>query len=252
MKASCASCRRSSAPSSAARSISLRWRRPRRAARQQIIELPQPQFLRQPGSPAAVVAGSCQAQGSRVLVQSGHDLSKVWRPGIGLSAVSPHYLLIRRRRVSANFGRFRGPYRHCRMFPGPEFETAGSRPPAGYGRDKTLFTKNLHGSVTFTEPRRKSMTAPALAARSPDAEQAASAAANWLRIGQEHYSRRPQRRCHRRLSMRTRCSRSRTRRTAYPIDDDFGIAFPSRQRLDGAGRSRAGRRQLQGCIAVGA
>ena len=67
------------------------------------------------------------------------------------------------------------------------FETAGSRPPAGYGRDKTLFTKNLHGSVTFTEPRRKSMTAPALAARSP-AEQAPSAAANWLRIGQGHYS----------------------------------------------------------------
>ena len=32
------------------------------------------------------------------------------------------------------------------------------------------------------------MTAPALAVRNPDAEQAASAAANWLRIGQEHYS----------------------------------------------------------------
>ena len=49
------------------------------------------------------------------------------------------------------------------MFPGPMFETAGSRPPAGRDRDKTLFTNNLHGSVTFTEPRRKSMTAIALA-----------------------------------------------------------------------------------------
>jgi tetratricopeptide (TPR) repeat protein len=58
---------------------------------------------------------------------------------------------------------------------------------ASYGRDKTLFTNNLHGSVTFTEPRRNSMTAPASAARRPDAEQAAPAAANWLRIGQEHY-----------------------------------------------------------------
>jgi tetratricopeptide (TPR) repeat protein len=61
------------------------------------------------------------------------------------------------------------------------------RPEARHDRDKTLFTKNLHGSVTVTEPRRKSMTTPALAARSPAAEQAASAAANWLRIGQEHY-----------------------------------------------------------------
>ncbi len=68
------------------------------------------------------------------------------------------------------------------MFPGPMFETAGSRPPAGRDRDKTLFTNNLHGSVTFTEPRRKSMTAIALAA-----EQAPTGAANWLRIGQEHY-----------------------------------------------------------------
>jgi tetratricopeptide (TPR) repeat protein len=51
-----------------------------------------------------------------------------------------------------------------------------------------LFTKNLHGSVTFTDTRRKSMTVSALAGSSPGAEPVASSAAHWLRIGQEHYA----------------------------------------------------------------
>jgi tetratricopeptide (TPR) repeat protein len=53
--------------------------------------------------------------------------------------------------------------------------------------DKTLFTKNLHGSVTFTNRGAISMTAPAMPGSS-GAEPAASSAAHWLRIGQEHYA----------------------------------------------------------------
>lgn len=53
--------------------------------------------------------------------------------------------------------------------------------------DKTLFTKNLHGSVTFTNRGVISMTAPAMPGSS-GAEPAASSAVHWLRIGQEHYA----------------------------------------------------------------
>jgi tetratricopeptide (TPR) repeat protein len=51
-----------------------------------------------------------------------------------------------------------------------------------------LFTKNLHGSVTFTDTGLKSMTTSALAASLPGAEPAGSSAAHWLRIGQDHYA----------------------------------------------------------------
>ena len=55
-------------------------------------------------------------------------------------------------------------------------------------RDKTLFTKNLHGLVIFPETRRKPMTATASAAGVLNAEPAGSPGAHWLRIGEEHYA----------------------------------------------------------------
>jgi tetratricopeptide (TPR) repeat protein len=58
----------------------------------------------------------------------------------------------------------------------------------GGDRRKTLFTKNLHGSVTFTDTGQKSMTATVLGALLPGAEPAGSFGAHWLRIGQEHYA----------------------------------------------------------------
>ena len=44
-----------------------------RGPRQKLVELPQPRFLRQPGSPAMIVAGNI-TPGSHVLFQSGHDV----------------------------------------------------------------------------------------------------------------------------------------------------------------------------------
>jgi tetratricopeptide (TPR) repeat protein len=52
----------------------------------------------------------------------------------------------------------------------------------------TLFTKNLHGSVTFTNTGVISMTATLMPASASGAEAAGSSAAHWLRLGQEHYA----------------------------------------------------------------
>ena len=43
--------------------------------RQQLVELPQPRFLRQPGRPAAIGAVNSR-RGRRVLLQSGHDAGR--------------------------------------------------------------------------------------------------------------------------------------------------------------------------------
>ncbi len=51
-------------------------------ARQKLLELPQPRFLRQPGSPVALVAGNV-GQGSRVLFQSGHDAQALASGALG-------------------------------------------------------------------------------------------------------------------------------------------------------------------------
>src|ERR1700742_201002 len=63
------------------------------------------------------------------------------------------------------------------------------KPCCGGGRSlgKTLFTKNLHGSVTFTNRGVISMTATAMPA-SPGAEPNGNSAAHWLHLGQEHYA----------------------------------------------------------------
>jgi tetratricopeptide (TPR) repeat protein len=100
-----------------------------------------------------------------------------------LARQGPHYRLIRSRRVSAKSecfaGCFRIPARNSRKhFP--------SRQKPEDDCDNTLFTNNLHGSVTFTDARRTSMTATA--ASSLGAVPAGSSAAHWLRIGGEYYA----------------------------------------------------------------
>ena len=57
---------------------------------------------------------------------------------------------------------------------------------------KTLFTNNLHGSVTFTNTGVISMTASVMPASTPGAEAQetlkGTSATHWLRLGQEHYA----------------------------------------------------------------
>jgi len=77
------------------------------------------------------------------------------------------------------------------MFPDTPVETPGSGSSADQGArrglGKTLFTNNLHGSVTFTNRGVISMTASAMPASLPGAEPEGTSAAHWLHLGQEHY-----------------------------------------------------------------
>ena len=118
---------------------------PGRLARQQILELPQPRFLRQPGSPAAIGCRQCRARAAAFCF-SPVTMSASSTP---VAVDRPTYPLIRCRRVSVNFTRLRPRRGYCRIFPA----VASKRPEANFRAGtaecggKTLFTKNLHGSV---------------------------------------------------------------------------------------------------------
>jgi tetratricopeptide (TPR) repeat protein len=77
------------------------------------------------------------------------------------------------------------------MFPTLGLKYKNAAPTAPCIERNTLFTNNLHGSVTFTNRGVISMTATAMPA-SPGAESQGSSkgtsAAHWLHLGQEHYA----------------------------------------------------------------
>src|SRR6185437_12250752 len=107
-----------------------------------------------------------------------------------------HYRLIRWLSVSAKFadvlsGRLELPNvsRRPAEIPGSML-SPNQNSPRHLG--KTLFTNNLHGSVTFTNTGVTSMTASVMPASTPGAEAEetlkGTSVAQWLRIGQEHYA----------------------------------------------------------------
>ena len=188
MKACCASCRRSSAPSNTARSIS--------------VAIGSPAGGRRASSSSSWRSrASCASRGAqpRLSAISGEAAAFGFSP-VTVSAdvptpdgfQAPHYRLIRRPLVSANWER---------LLPFPRVLPDVSRTPskqpearfrarqaASRDRGKTLFTKNLHGSVTFTDTRHNFHDRNRDGRLLPGAEPAGSSAAHWLRIGQEHYA----------------------------------------------------------------